>query len=131
MRKLVSLFCALSIVTFALACGDAAGPQPIASGAWNASTTGMSLQFTVNAAADGITDIAYTFSGLQCGGTTLSSGTITASQTPAWPIVNRQFQITQSSAPTIDITGTFGDDGITVSGTWDWLTCSGTWTGSH
>jgi hypothetical protein len=30
-----------------------------------------------------------------------------------------------------DITGTFGDNGTTVSGTWTWLTCSGTWTGSR
>jgi len=89
----------------------------------------MALEFTVNAAADGITEIVYTFSGLQCGGQTLSSGTITSSQTPAWPISNRQFQITRSSDPTIDITGTFGNDGTTVSGTWEWDTCSGTWTG--
>jgi hypothetical protein len=91
----------------------------------------MSLQFTVNAGATGITEIEYTFSGLQCGGTTLSSGSITVSQSPPWPIANREFEITRTSDPTIDITGTFGDDGSTVSGTWDWLTCSGTWTGSH
>ena len=113
-------------------CGDGAtGPQAIAPGVWNGSMTGLSLEFTVNAGADGVTEIVYTFSGLQCGGVTLASGSITSSRTPPWPIANRQFEITRSSNPTIDIVGTFADNGTTVSGTWDWLTCSGTWTGSH
>ena len=129
MRRIVAL---LFVSLLQAACGDTStGPQAIASGVWNATTTGMSLQFTVNSSADGITQIVYTFSGLHCGGTTLSSGSISISQTPPWPISNRHFQIVQDSAPTITVAGTFGDNGTTVSGTWTWLTCSGTWTGSH
>jgi PKD repeat protein len=103
---------------------------PIVPGAWHGSTTGMSLDFTVNSSADGITELKYTFSGLQCGGVTHMSGSVTISWGSPRPISNRQFLITPSGEPHIDIAGTFGDDGTTVSGTWRWLTCSGAWTGS-
>jgi uncharacterized protein YjdB len=105
--------------------------QPVMPGVWHGSTTGMSFDFTVNSGADGITQIVYTFSGLTCGGTTLASGSVQVSRTPPWPISNREFTITGTSDPKIDLAGTFGDDGATVSGTWHWLTCSGTWTGSR
>jgi len=115
-----------------VACSDSTTePQPIASGVWTGSTTGMSLEFTVDAGGGTISEIVYTFSGFQCGGTTINSGSITSSRDPAWPIANRQFEITRSNDPTIDVAGTFGNDGATVSGTWEWMTCSGTWTGSH
>ncbi len=103
---------------------------PIVPGAWHGSTTGMSLDFVVNPSADGITQIIYSFSGLKCGGTTLTSGSITVTPSGPWPISNRQFLITRSSDPKINVTGTFGSDGATVTGTWNWSTCSGTWTGS-
>lgn len=105
--------------------------QPIVPGTWHGATDGMSFDFTVNQAADGIPLIVYTFSGLQCGGTTLASGSVQVSRTPPWPISNRQFLVTGNSDPEIDLAGTFGEDGLTVSGTWHWLSCSGTWTGSH
>ena len=127
------IWCSL-VVSFTLAgCGDggSTAPQPIATGAWTGSMSGMSLAFTVNSAGNGITEIRYTFSGLSCGGTTLASGSIILSQTPPWPITNRHFEIIDTSPPAITVAGTFGADGVTVSGTWSWLTCSGNWSGSH
>jgi len=103
---------------------------PIRSGAWRGSTTGMSLDFTVNAGSDGITELKYTFSGLTCGGVTLASGSVTVSRSTPWPISDRQFLVAPSANPKIDIAGTFGDDGVSVSGTWQWGSCSGAWTGS-
>ncbi len=103
----------------------------IVPGAWHGSTTGLSLDFTVNSSADAVLELKYTFSGLKCEGATLVSGSITISRGSGWPISNRQFVITPSGDPKITVAGTFGDDGATVSGTWQWLSCSGTWTGSH
>jgi hypothetical protein len=103
---------------------------PIVGTAWHGSTTGLALDFIVNPNANGITKIKYTFSGLKCGGTTLTSGSITVTPSVPWPISNRQFQITGSGDPKINVAGTFGNDGTTVTGTWSWSTCSGTWTGS-
>ena len=104
--------------------------NPIVSGAWHGSTPGMALDFTVNSSATGITQIMYTFSGLSCGGTTLTSGSIIVTPGSPWVISNRQFQIPGPSNPKIAIAGTFGNDGATVAGTWSWSSCSGTWTGS-
>ena len=121
-----------------LACGDSTGtdsdsdPESIATGAWTGTTgSGLTFDFTVGAGAAEITQIVYRFSGLQCGGVTLSSGSITSSRTPGWPISNRQFEIARTGDPPITISGTFASNGTTASGNWDWLTCSGTWTGSH
>jgi PKD repeat protein len=103
---------------------------PIATGEWHGSTTGMALDFNVGADARYVTQVKYTFSGLQCGGATLVSGSVTRSTTPGWEITDRQFSI--ASTPSVPgITGTFGDNGTTVTGTWTWLTCSGSWSGSH
>jgi hypothetical protein len=129
-RALIALLL-LSFIAVAACSDSTTEPQPIASGTWTGSTTGMSLEFTVDAGGGTISEIVYTFSGFQCGGTTINSGSITSSRDPAWPITNRQFEITRSSDPTIDVAGTFGNGGTTVSGTWEWMTCSGTWTGSH
>ncbi len=104
--------------------------NPISPGVWHASTAGMSLDFTLTGGGDAITDITYTFSGLTCGGSTLTTGSVKVTPGTPWPISNRQFLITSSSDPKIEISGTFGNDGISVSGTWRWLTCSGTWTGA-
>jgi hypothetical protein len=97
---------------------------------WHGSTPGLEFDFIVNPNADGITQITYTFAGLKCGGVTLESGSITSIPGKPWPISNRQFQIPGPSNPKIDIAGTFGNDGTTVTGTWSWSSCSGTWTGS-
>ena len=104
--------------------------SPIATGEWHGSTTGMALDFTVSANAQYVTPMKYTFSGLKCGGAELVSGSVTRSTTPGWEITNRQFTI--PATPSVPgITGTFGDNGTTVTGTWTWLTCTGSWTGAH
>ena len=69
--------------------------NPIVPGVWHASTAGMSLDFTVNSSADRITELTYTFSGLTCGGVTLTSGSVTVIPGVPWPISNRQFLITR------------------------------------
>jgi hypothetical protein len=108
------------------------GPQPIATGTWSATTGGgFAFDFTVGAGADEISEIVYRFSGLTCEGTTLSSGSLTSSRTPGWPIADREFEIARSASPAITISGTFADDGTTASGEWQWLTCVGPWTASH
>jgi hypothetical protein len=104
--------------------------NPIESSIWHGSTTGMSIDFTVNPNADGITQITYTFSGLPCGTSTLVSGSIMTTPGSPWPITNRHFQITSSSNPPLNIDGTFGNDGTTVTGNWSCSTSSGTWAGS-
>ncbi|NJD09138.1 MAG: hypothetical protein FIB01_01420 [Gemmatimonadetes bacterium] len=103
---------------------------PNATGQWTGSTTGMALEFNVSADARYVTQMKYTFSGLQCGGTTLSSGSVIRSTTPGWEITNRQFAIPPTEYVP-GISGTFGSNGTTVTGTWTWLTCSGSWSGSH
>jgi hypothetical protein len=107
-----------------------AAVTPVKPGIWRGSTTGMSFELTVSSSGDAVTQIKYTFSGLQCGGATLVSGSIIVTPGTPWPIINRQFQITGSGNPKIDVTGTFSDDGATLSGTWSWSSCSGTWTGT-
>ena len=97
---------------------------------WHGSTTGLALDFIVNPNTDGITQITYTFSGLKCGDTTLVSGSITSIPGKPWPISNRQFLITRSGNPPLNVGGTFGNDGTTVTGNWSCSTNSGTWTGS-
>ena len=97
---------------------------------WHGSTTGLALDFIVNPNTDGITQITYTFSGLKCGDTTLVSGSITSIPGKPWPISNRQFLITRSGNPPLNVDGTFGNDGTTVTGNWSCSTNSGTWTGS-
>lgn len=106
--------------------------QPIATGAWSATTgSGLSFDFTISAGADEITEITYHFSGLQCGGVTLASGSIGSQRTPGWSISNRRFEIARTSDPAITISGSFHNNGTEASGDWEWLTCSGTWTASH
>jgi PKD repeat protein len=104
--------------------------SPIMPGEWHGSTTGMALDFPVNPNADYVTQMKYTFSGLKCGGAELVSGSVTRSTTPGWAITNRQFVI-PATTDVPGISGTFGDNGTTVTGTWTWRTCSGTWTGEH
>jgi uncharacterized protein YjdB len=104
---------------------------PIVPGEWHGATTGMALDFPVSTNADYVTQMKYTFSGLKCGGAELVSGSVTVSTTPGWAITNRQFVIASSSDNYPSIASTFGDNGTTVTGTWTWRTCSGTWTGSH
>jgi hypothetical protein len=138
-RSMLTLGCVLAIAV--AACGDngtepgddgnGGAVQPIATGAWNAtSPEGFSVVFTVNAAADYVTEVRVTFSGLSCGGQTLTSGTVTSSRDPGWAISNRQITFSLSN-PALSITGTFSDNGTAASGTWQWGTCSGTWTASH
>lgn len=105
--------------------------SPIEPGEWHGSTTGMALDFTVSPDAQYVTQLKYTFSGLKCGGAELVSGSVIVSRTPGYEITNRQFVIAPTGDQVPDITGSFGDNGTTVSGTWTWLTCSGTWTGSR
>jgi hypothetical protein len=109
---------------------NVAAIAPIATGQWTGSTTGMALEFNVSADARYVTQMKYTFSGLTCGGATLVSGSVIRSTTPGWEITNRQFSI-PATQNVPGISGTFGDNGTTVTGTWTWLTCSGPWTGSH
>ncbi len=130
MRRIVSFFL---MAAAGVACSDSTtGPSAIATGNWIATTTaGLSLDFTVAPDAGSITQITYRFAGLACGGTTLASGSIQVTQTPGWAIANRAFTITRTSAPAIVVVGTFGANGTSASGTWQWSTCSGSWTGSH
>ena len=101
--------------------------DPIEPGVWHGTTgAGFTFDFTIAAGADQITQIQYFWSGLSCEGVTLVSGSTTVSRTPGWSISGRQFTVDPDDEPTI--TGTFDDTGTAASGSWQWLSCSGTWT---
>ncbi len=103
--------------------------DPIVSGVWHGTTgAGFTFDFTVATAADYVTQIQYFWSGLSCEGVTRVSGSVTVSSTPGWIISNRQFVVDPSDEPTI--TGTFDASGMAASGSWQWLSCSGTWAAS-
>jgi PKD repeat protein len=103
--------------------------DPIEPGVWHGTTgAGFNFDFTVAAGGDQITQIQYFWSGLSCDGVTMVSGSTTVSRAPGWSISGRQFTVDPDDEPTI--TGTFDDSGTAASGSWQWLSCSGTWTGS-
>jgi uncharacterized protein YjdB len=98
----------------------------IVPGVWHATTgDGFSFDFTVSAGADRVEQIQYFWSGLSCEGVTRVSGSVTVSSN-RWSITGRQFTVDPQDEP--EISGTFDSNGTTASGTWEWLSCSGTWT---
>jgi uncharacterized protein YjdB len=106
-----------------------AAPDPIVPGVWHGTTgAGFTFDITVAAGADYVTQIEYFYSGLSCEGVTRVSGSVTVSSTPGWLISSRQFTIDPNDQPTIS--GTFDASGMAASGSWQWLSCSGTWTAS-
>jgi hypothetical protein len=99
----------------------------IVPGVWHATTgAGFSFDYTVATGAVYVTQLQYFWSGLSCDGVTKVSGSVTVSRTPGWSISGRQFTVDPQDEP--EITGTFDSNGTAASGSWQWLSCSGTWT---
>ncbi len=122
----------LSLSAVLLFLFGSASAQPTG-GDWTIPTDFGQLVITVAYDGTEIQTIKTTFSAYSCGGRT-QSGTITSSQTPSWPITNRQFVIDLSFFPgdvKLNITGIFAESGIEASGSWSvdvlGTTCSGTW----
>jgi len=107
----------------------------ITTGEWTATAGFGSFNFTVSSDRNYITEIVYNFSSWTCGPVT-TSGTVTVSSTPGWPISNRSFEIERYVHDNVLLTinGTFADSGSQASGTWVansyGTTCSGSWSGS-
>lgn len=93
--------------------------EPIASGRWSTSTDFGGFEFVVNDETNFITEVKYIFDG---DGNT-SGGSIVITSSPGWPIIDRNFSITNKLSPSsndqIIIIGSFSSDGKTASGTWD------------
>lgn len=147
-RALLSVF-ALSLLPLSVACGgdddgDGTGPEApkaIQSGTWNATAEFGTFTFVVASGGSAIEELSITFASWRCGSASATtSGTVTQSRTPGWSINSRAVSIEVDfdpfgSSQTINLTGTFQDNGSSASGSWSaaWNggTCSGSWQASR
>jgi hypothetical protein len=122
------------VVTFDIELGRISGG--IQSGEWTAVSGFGGFDFIVDEAGTHITEIAYLFTSLQCGGVVMS-GTITVGSSPGWGISDGQFEIQTDLDPDpfedrpMTVQGSFDASGGSASGDWSLTvgvtTCSGTW----
>jgi hypothetical protein len=123
--------------------GDGTGPeapQAIQSGTWSATAEFGTFTFTVASGGAAIEELSFTFASWKCGSASaMTSGTVTQSRSPGWSIGNRAVSISVDFDPfgnsqTINLTGTFQDNGTSASGSWSaaWNggNCSGSWQAS-
>jgi hypothetical protein len=145
-RLLASAMGILAIFFFTACSGDddgtgPEGPKAIQTGTWNGTAEFGSLSLDVTSGGTLVQKVSFTFSSWRCGSASAtSSGTVSTERDPGWPITNRAISISMDYDPfgdsqTIDLNGTFGDDGTSVSGSWSaaWNggTCSGSWQASR
>jgi hypothetical protein len=117
------------------------GPKAIQTGTWNGTAGFGSLSLEVTSSGTLVQKVSFTFSSWRCGSASgTSSGTVSTERDPGWPITDRAISISVDYDPfgnsqTIDLDGTFGDDGTSISGSWSaaWNggTCSGSWQASR
>lgn len=140
-RRVLVLLVAVS----AVACDGDGGtgpetPKAIQTGTWTATAEFGSFSLVVASGGALIEKVTFSFSNWRCGSSaSTTSGTVSQERTPGWAVTDRAFTIEADFDPfgdsqTITLSGTFGDDGSSATGSWsaDWNggTCSGTWQGS-
>ncbi len=135
----------LVVALLALACNgdDGTGPdtpKSIRTGTWSATAGFGSFTFVVASGGSMIEKVTFSFSSWRCGSaSSTTSGSVSQERTPGWAVTNRAFTVEADFDPfgdsqTITVSGTFGNDGSSATGSWsaDWNggTCSGSWQGS-
>lgn len=109
--------------------------QTVKTGEWTATADFGTFDIIVSSGSNFITKITFNFASWTCGPVN-KSGVVSVSTSPGWPISNRSFEIAIdfNSNEKLTIKGTFSDNGVQVSGTWNSTiygsTCSGSWQGS-
>lgn len=133
MKTKISVFLTVCLCLYLTTCKSPADPSdssnpvyPPKPGEWTATISIGRFDFTVSSDSTGISKILVYFS--------KTSGSVSTTREPPWPITNRGFKIeTTFSGAQWTFEGTFADSGDKASGTWKFVaanTESGSWQAS-
>jgi hypothetical protein len=132
-KSIQSVFLAFVFLTVLLS-GCASAPK---AGEWKATAEFGDFVFVINSADSAIDKINFNFTSLKCGGTIISGGVGTEYFSNAPKIEKGEFTIDYDldNSQILTITGEFGSNGETASGTWEdklagTVCASGKWTAS-
>jgi hypothetical protein len=104
-------------------------------GAWTGSSGFGDIDFQVSSDGTAIEEVKLSFIDFSCGNVVSTSGSITFSSNPGWPITEDEFTIDLTLSNSLDqemqIRGSFEDGGTTATGTYiadfNNTECQGTW----